>query len=81
MLYMHISHTNSGRPDNVVPLFDWGKYFERDGEIRMPFSVQAHHSFVDGLHVGRFLECMKNIWILMIQSKNKTKQMKNAREN
>ncbi|MDM5124736.1 chloramphenicol acetyltransferase [Aeromonas encheleia] len=22
----------------------------------LPFSVQVHHSFVDGIHIGRFLE-------------------------
>lgn len=54
--YTHISHTNSGKKDNATPLFDWGKYFERDGRLLMPVSVQAHHSFVDGLHVGRFVE-------------------------
>lgn len=54
--YTHISHTNSGKKDQATPLFDWGKYFERDGRILLPFSVQAHHSFVDGLHVGRLAE-------------------------
>ena len=54
--YTHISHTNSGKKENATPLFDWGKYFERDGKILLPFSVQAHHSFVDGLHVGRLAE-------------------------
>lgn len=54
--YTHISHTNSGKKDNATPLFDWGKYFERDGRIIMPVSVQAHHSFVDGLHIGKFTD-------------------------
>ncbi len=54
--YTHISHTNSGKKDNATPLFDWGKYHEQDGRIVMPLSVQAHHSFVDGLHVGQFAE-------------------------
>lgn len=54
--YTHISHTNSGKKDNATPLFDWGKYFERDGRVVMPVSVQAHHSFVDGLHIGRFVD-------------------------
>lgn len=54
--YTHISHTNSGKKDNATPLFDWGKYFERDGRIIMPVSVQAHHSFVDGIHIGRFTD-------------------------
>lgn len=54
--YTHISHTNSGKKDNATPLFDWGKYFERNGKIFLPFSVQAHHSFVDGLHIGKLAD-------------------------
>ena len=54
--YTHISHTNSGKKDNATPLFDWGKYFEKDDKIYIPISVQAHHSFVDGFHIGQFVE-------------------------
>lgn len=54
MVYTHISHTNSGKKDNATPLFDWGKYYEKDDKIVMPLSVQVHHSFVDGIHIGRF---------------------------
>lgn len=54
--YTHISHTNSGKKDNATPLFDWGKYYEKDGRLLMPVSVQAHHSFVDGIHIGQFAE-------------------------
>jgi len=54
--YTHISHTNSGKKDNETPLFDLGKYYEKDGKIMIPISVQAHHSFVDGLHIGWFVE-------------------------
>ena len=43
-----------------MPLFDWGKYIERDGKVLLPFSVQAHHSFVDGLHVGRLAEAIQD---------------------
>ena len=58
--YTHVSHTNSGRKDNAMPLFNWGKYFERDGRLLIPISVQVHHSFVDGIHVGRFVELLQN---------------------
>lgn len=58
--YTHISHTNSGKRDNATPLFDWGKYYEKDGRIVMPISVQAHHSFVDGLHIGQFAELLQD---------------------
>lgn len=37
-------------------MFDWGKYYEKDGKIMMPVSVQAHHSFVDGIHIGEFAD-------------------------
>lgn len=58
--YTHISHTNSGKKDNATPLFDWGKYFERNRKIILPFSIQAHHSFVDGLHIGILAEKLQN---------------------
>lgn len=54
--YTHISHTNSGKKDNATPLFDWGKYYEKDGKTVIPLSVQVHHSFVDGLHIGQFVD-------------------------
>lgn len=54
--YTHISHTNSGKKDNATPLFDWGRYYEKDERIVMPLSVQAHHSLVDGIHIGKFAD-------------------------
>lgn len=60
--YTHISHTNSGKKDNATPLFDWGKYYEKEGRLMMPISVQAHHSFVDGLHIGRFVEQLQTFF-------------------
>lgn len=57
--YTHISHTNSGKKDNATPLFDWGKYFQRDGRTLLPFSVQVHHSFVDGLHIGKLADTLQ----------------------
>ena len=54
--YTHISHTESGKRDNAVPLFDWGKFREKDGKVCLPFSVQVHHSFVDGVHIGKLAE-------------------------
>ena len=57
--YTQISHTNSGKKDNATPLFDWGRFYEKDGKILLPFSVQAHHSFVDGLHIGKLYELVQ----------------------
>jgi len=57
--FTHISHTNAGKKDNATPLIDWGKYFQRDERIILPFSVQAHHSFVDGLHIGKLADALQ----------------------
>lgn len=54
--FTHISHTESGKKDNATPMIDWGKYALRDGKVMLPFSVQAHHSFVDGVHIGKLAE-------------------------
>lgn len=57
--YTHVSHTISGRKDNATPLFDWGKYFTREGKTLLPFSVQVHHSFVDGIHIGKLADSLQ----------------------
>lgn len=54
--FTHISHTLAGKSDKSNPMFDWGKYFEKDGKVLMPFSIQVHHSFIDGFHVGKFVK-------------------------
>ena len=51
--YTHISHTNSGKKDNAIPIFVWGKYFYRNHKLLLPFSVEVHHSFVDGIHLAK----------------------------
>ena len=60
--YTHISHTNSGKKDNATPLFDWGKFYEKNGKIVIPISVQAHHSFVDGIHIGKFVDKLQSFF-------------------
>ena len=57
--FTHISHTISCEKDNSIPLFDWGKFYEREGKLFIPISVQAHHSFVDGVHIGEFVESLQ----------------------
>ena len=58
LTYTHISHTISGK-NMSTPLFDWGKFHRIENKLSMPLSVQVHHSFVDGLHVGKFAEILQ----------------------
>lgn len=39
-----------GSPD--IPSLAWGRFRDGpDGRLQLPFSVQAHHGFVDGFHI------------------------------
>lgn len=58
--YTHISHTDSGKKDNAIPIFDWGKFYEKDEKIVLPFFVQVHHSFVDGIHIGKLAKSLQD---------------------
>ena len=33
--------------DKVTPLFDWGTYYKKEGQLIISISVQEHHSFID----------------------------------
>lgn len=57
--YTSVSHTFSGDNGKANPMFDWGKFYEKDGRKLMPFSVQVHHSFVDGIHIAKLLESLQ----------------------
>ena len=57
--FTHISHTESGKKDNATPMIDWGKYFIRNEKVILPFSIQVHHSFVDGVHIGKLANLLQ----------------------
>lgn len=56
--FIHPIHMN---PVDCIPRLSWGKYFEENGKIKIPMSVQAHHALVDGLHVGRYFNILQDI--------------------
>lgn len=58
--FTSLSHTISFNKDDSVPRLAWGKYFNDGDRIMLPFSVQAHHSFVDGLHMGRYVDRLQD---------------------
>ncbi|MCT4593073.1 MAG: type A chloramphenicol O-acetyltransferase [Anaeromicrobium sp.] len=38
----------------LLPIITYGKYFEQDGKILLPVSLQVHHAVCDGYHTSRF---------------------------
>ena len=44
-----------GAPD--IPSLAWGRFRDApNGRLQLPFSVQAHHGFVDGFHIHRLAQ-------------------------
>ncbi len=44
-----------GSPD--IPSLAWGKFRDgANGRLQLPFSVQAHHGFVDGYHIHQLAQ-------------------------
>lgn len=57
--FTNLSHTISFNKDDSVPRLAWGRYFKDTGRVLLPFSVQAHHSFVDGIHMGKYFDVLQ----------------------
>ena len=45
----------------LSPIFTMGKFYEENGKILLPFSVQIHHGACDGFHVCRFLNELQEV--------------------
>lgn len=52
--FTNITHPVHMSPVDSIPRISWGKYFEENGRVKLPLSVQAHHALVDGAHVGQY---------------------------
>jgi chloramphenicol O-acetyltransferase type A len=55
--FSHPIHLN---PADSVPRFAWGKMFEDGRYLKLPLSVQGHHAVMDGIHMGRFYEKVRD---------------------
>lgn len=44
-----------------IPVIAWGRFSDPrdDGRMTLPFSVQAHHGFVDGFHIQQLAEALQ----------------------
>ncbi|MGL6107415.1 chloramphenicol acetyltransferase [Romboutsia sp.] len=42
--------------EDSIPRISFGKYFNDNGKILLPYSIQVNHMLLDGVHVGKYLE-------------------------
>ena len=59
--FTSVTHPIQMNPVDSIPRITWGKYFEENGKIKLPLSVQAHHALVDGIHVGKYFNILQEI--------------------
>lgn len=54
---VHPVHMN---PVDSIPRIAWGKFFEENGKMKIPLSIQAHHALLDGDHVGKYFTLIQD---------------------
>ncbi len=59
--FTNVTHPIQMNPVDSIPRISWGKYFEENGIMKLPLSVQVHHALVDGLHVGQYFNTIQEI--------------------
>lgn len=55
-----VSHARRFSLKDSVPKIAFGKITEENGRKLLPIAIHTHHSLVDGLHVGKYLELFQN---------------------
>ncbi len=56
LAFTGVKHARSGKERyHGIPKFAFGKYYQEEGKLLIPFSIEAHHALIDGYHVGKFV--------------------------
>ncbi len=66
--FTSIQHPTFNFRDAYIPSIAWGKFKMLGNEIEMPFSIQAHHGFVDGYHMHLLCERIQQELKVTLQS-------------
>ena len=53
--FTSFSHARRWGREDSVPKISFGKFIKDNERTLLPFSVEVHHSLMDGLHVGRYI--------------------------
>lgn len=57
LAFTSIEHPSASLAHPDIPSLAWGKFREAPGgRLELPFSIQAHHGFVDGFHIHQLAE-------------------------
>jgi chloramphenicol O-acetyltransferase type A len=56
-----LDHTISLNKNDSIPRVSWGKYYENNGRILLPYNIRVNHRLVDGIHIGRFYDKLNEL--------------------
>ncbi|KFI06151.1 hypothetical protein JN27_18825 [Massilia sp. BSC265] len=57
LAFTSIQHPSASLAHPDIPSLAWGKFRDApNGRLELPFSVQAHHGFVDGFHIHQLAQ-------------------------
>ena len=54
-----LKHPRNFNTNDSIPKISFGKYFEEKNKLMIPISIEAHHSLVDGYHIGKYLDLLR----------------------
>ena len=59
LCFTGLTHAENLDRDDAIPRISWGRWFWLGDRLLLPFSVQAHHALVDGVHLGQFIDALQ----------------------
>lgn len=59
--FTSFSHPRNYGTNDSIPKIVFGKYFEENGRIKLPISIEVHHALMDGFHMGQYLEQLQTL--------------------
>lgn len=59
--FTSISNEMIMNKEDSIPRITFGKYFNENDKILLPYSIQVNHMLLDGVHVGKYIENLQNL--------------------
>jgi len=59
--FKSITHPIDIKNVDSNPRISWGKYYQENDKVLLPFSIQVHHALMDGYHVSKYINSLKEM--------------------
>lgn len=53
--FTSFSHPRNYKTNDSIPKIVFGKYYEKQGRMQLPISIEVHHALMDGYHLGEYI--------------------------